>query len=193
MIIELKSIYKMSKIKRPFLFEFLDKYKFAFFWLNWFYPKAKEVSTVYKLYHFPWQKIFRINGNVPWPVHKTSMIIGYKNISLGKDSCPGLHLGCYVQAKGGIKIGNNLRMGPNVGLVSVKPSQTNYETWQETEPIEIGNNVWIGMNSVIMPGVKIGNNVSIGAGSIVLKNIPDSSIAAGNPCEVIKKKSPYKG
>lgn len=51
----------------------------------------------------------------------------------------------------------------------------------------IGDNVWIGGNTVICPGVHIGDNVVIGAGSVVTKDIPDSCIAAGNPCKVIRK------
>ena len=53
--------------------------------------------------------------------------------------------------------------------------------------ITIGDNVWIGGNTVICPGVNIGNNVVIGAGSVVTKDIPDWSLAAGNPCRVIRK------
>ena len=60
-----------------------------------------------------------------------------------------------------------------------------------SEPILIGDNVWIGSNSVILPGVKIGSNVVIGAGSIVTRSIPDNSIAFGNPCRVIKGENPY--
>lgn len=56
-----------------------------------------------------------------------------------------------------------------------------------TEPVKIGDNVWIGGNSVIFPGVTIGNNVTIGAGSIVTKDIPDNFFAFGNPCEVKKE------
>ena len=54
-------------------------------------------------------------------------------------------------------------------------------------PISIGNNVWIGGNTVILPGVTIGDNVVIGAGSVVTKNIPANMIAAGNPCRVIRE------
>ena len=53
--------------------------------------------------------------------------------------------------------------------------------------VTIGNNVWIGGNSVICPGVHIGDNCVIGAGSVVTKDIPDWSIAAGNPCKVIRQ------
>ena len=53
-------------------------------------------------------------------------------------------------------------------------------------PIKVGNNVWIGGNVVVLPGVTIGDNVVIGAGSIVNKDIPSKSVAVGNPCKVIK-------
>jgi acetyltransferase-like isoleucine patch superfamily enzyme len=51
----------------------------------------------------------------------------------------------------------------------------------------IGDNVWIGGNAVVCPGVWIGDNTVIGAGSVVTKNIPSNVIAAGNPCKVIRK------
>lgn len=53
--------------------------------------------------------------------------------------------------------------------------------------VTIGDNCWIGGNSVICPGVHIGSNVVIGAGSVVTKDIPDWCIAAGNPCRVIRE------
>ena len=53
-------------------------------------------------------------------------------------------------------------------------------------PVKIGNNVWIGGNVVILPGVTIGDNCTIGAGSVVTKDIPASSIAYGNPCKVAR-------
>ena len=53
--------------------------------------------------------------------------------------------------------------------------------------VTIGDNVWIGGNVVVCPGVHIGDNVVIGAGSVVTKDIPDWSVAAGNPCRVLKK------
>jgi len=54
--------------------------------------------------------------------------------------------------------------------------------------IEIGNDVWIGANSVILDGVKIGNGSVIGAGSVVTKNIESYCVAVGNPCKVIRKR-----
>ena len=54
-------------------------------------------------------------------------------------------------------------------------------------PVTIGDNVWIGGNVVICPGVTIGSNCVIGAGSVVTKDVPDWTVAAGNPCRVIRK------
>ena len=51
----------------------------------------------------------------------------------------------------------------------------------------MGNNVWIGGNVVVLPGVTIGDNVVIGAGSVINKDIPSNSVAVGNPCKVIKE------
>ena len=55
------------------------------------------------------------------------------------------------------------------------------------KPIKVGNNVWIGGNVTVLPGVSIGDNVVIGAGSVVTKDIPSNVIAVGNPCRVIKE------
>lgn len=54
-------------------------------------------------------------------------------------------------------------------------------------PITVGDNVWIGAGTHVMPGVTIGSNVVIGGGSIVVKDIPDNSVAVGNPCKVIRQ------
>lgn len=54
-------------------------------------------------------------------------------------------------------------------------------------PITVGDDVWFGANVTVLPGVKIGSNVVIGAGSLVNKDIPDNSLALGNPCKVVRK------
>ena len=55
------------------------------------------------------------------------------------------------------------------------------------KPITVGDNVWIGGNVVVLPGVTIGSNSVIGAGSVVTKDIPSNVVAVGNPCKVIKE------
>lgn len=60
-----------------------------------------------------------------------------------------------------------------------------------TKPIVVGNNVYIGNNTIILPGVTIGNNVIIGAGAVVSRNIPDDSVAVGVPARVVKSMDEY--
>lgn len=56
-----------------------------------------------------------------------------------------------------------------------------------TAPVVIGNNVWIGGGAILLPGITIGDNVVIGAGSVVTKDIPDNTVAYGDPCRVIRE------
>ena len=97
---------------------------------------------------------------------------------------------CTILDVAKVKIGDNCQMAPNVSIYTagqpIHPVSRNsgYEYGKE---VTIGNNVWIGGNSVICPGVTIGDHVVIGAGSVVTKDIPDWSVAAGNPCKVIRK------
>jgi acetyltransferase-like isoleucine patch superfamily enzyme len=139
------------------------------------------------------QKILGFNRSVPWPVHFTSQVTSWENIRKGRRVNPGYSTGNYIQAVNGILFGSNIRIGPNVCIISANHDIDDYDFHVKTKPIEIGNNVWIGANCVVLPAVRIGNNVVIGAGSIVGHDIPDNSIAAGNPCRVIREKPPYKG
>lgn len=97
---------------------------------------------------------------------------------------------CTILDVAKVTIGDNCQMAPNVAIYTaghpVHPDTRNtlYEYGIE---VQIGDNVWIGGNTVICPGVHIGSNVVIGAGSVVTKDIPDWHIAAGNPCRVIRK------
>jgi galactoside O-acetyltransferase/maltose O-acetyltransferase len=84
-------------------------------------------------------------------------------------------------------IGDNVRCGTNVMIGDRNGHERIYPDWQP-KPVTIGNNVWIGMNSIVMRGVTIGNNSIIGAGSIVTKDIPSNVIAAGIPCRVIRER-----
>ena len=89
-----------------------------------------------------------------------------------------------------VKIGDNCQMAPNVAIYTaghpIYPDTRN-SAFEYGKEVTIGDNVWLGGNSVVCPGVHIGDNVVIGAGSVVTKDIPDWSIATGNPCRVLRK------
>lgn len=99
------------------------------------------------------------------------------------------NVNCVMLDVGVIKIGDNVMFGPNVSLYTaghpIHP-ESRKSGYEYGLPITIGDNVWIGGSSVILPGITIGNNSVIGAGSIVTKDIPEGVIAAGNPCKVIR-------
>lgn len=89
-----------------------------------------------------------------------------------------------------VVIGDNCMMAPNVAIYTaghpVHPVSRN-SLYEYGIGVTIGDNVWIGGNTVILPGVHIGSNTVIGAGSVVTKDLPDWVVAAGNPCRVIRR------
>lgn len=111
---------------------------------------------------------------------------GY-NIEVGENFFANYNLTVLDVVK--VRIGKNAQIAPNVSIYTaghpIHPDSRNsgYEYGIE---VTIGDNVWIGGNVCIMPGVTVGDNVVIGAGSVVTKDIPDSVIAVGNPCRVVR-------
>ena len=91
---------------------------------------------------------------------------------------------------GDIYVGDRVMMGPNVVLATaghpVEP-ELRRNVAQFNLPIHIGANVWLGAGCIVLPGVTIGENSVIGAGSVVTRDIPANSVAAGNPCKVIRE------
>lgn len=88
-----------------------------------------------------------------------------------------------------VNIGNNVMLAPNVAIYTaghpIHPESRN-SLYEYGIGVTIGNNVWIGGNVVITPGINIGDNVVIGAGSVVTHDIPDNVVAVGNPCRVMR-------
>ena len=98
--------------------------------------------------------------------------------------------GCIFLDFGGVTIGDNVLLGPNVGIYTPEHAfdpELRAAGYEISRPIVIGDNVWIGGNSSIMGGVTIGSNTIIGAGSVVTHDIPDNVIAVGNPCRVLRE------
>ena len=89
-----------------------------------------------------------------------------------------------------ITIGNNVMLGPRVGLYTAgHPLDSQIRNEDQLEfglPIVIEDNVWLGANAIVLPGVTIGKNAVIGSGAVVTKDIPADSVAVGNPAKVIK-------
>ena len=117
------------------------------------------------------------------------------NIFLGNNSL--INMNCTLLDTGKITIGNNTLIGPDVKIyTAIHPLMANERIYTnesgqskirtKTAPVVIGNQVWIGGGTIILPGVTIGDNVVIGAGSVIIKSIPANTVACGNPCKIKK-------
>lgn len=85
-----------------------------------------------------------------------------------------------------ITIGDHVTLAPRVHVLAHDASTKGFLGYTRVANTKIGNHVFVGAGSIILPGVTIGNNVVIGAGSVVSKDIPESSVAVGNPARVVK-------
>lgn len=112
---------------------------------------------------------------------------GY-NIEVGKEFFANYNF--IVLDVGKVKIGDNFMCGPNVQISTAGHPlhpESRASGYEYGIDITIGDNVWIGGNVLVCPGVTIGSNVVIGGGSVVTKDIPDNMLAYGNPCRIIRE------
>lgn len=145
------------------------------------------------LFNFIVQKILRVNKSIPFMLHYTSRINDPKGIEI-EDSeesntvyqCFASSNGCYLNAFNGIKIAKNVMFASGVKLISANHDFTDRKKHIKTNPIIIEENVWLGANVVVLPGVKIGKNSIVGAGSVVTKDIELNVIVVGNPAKKLK-------
>ena len=165
------------------LFSFLNWVDSTFFrWIvKIVYPQYKRPREGYMkhykvLYDYIFmQKIMGFNRMVPWPVDFRSKVRGWRCIQKGIMCDPGDSPGVYINAFGGLKLGDNVEIAPNVTIVTTNHNKYDQRKTSPIKGVEIGNNVWIGANSVILPGSKIGDEVTIGAGCVISGKIPSKS------------------
>lgn len=109
-----------------------------------------------------------------------------KNIKIGKNVF--INSGCRFQDQGGITIGDGALIGHNVVLTTLNHDiNPNKRSNMHPAPIVIGNNVWIGANATVVPGVNIGDGAIVAAGAVVTRNVPPKVIVGGVPAKIIKK------
>lgn len=121
---------------------------------------------------------------------KIQTVSPYAKVSIGDNvKATGLSLQCRSIE---IRIGNNVKIGANCYITDsdfhcIEPDKRNASCFERDKPVIIEDNVWIGLNCIILKGVTIGENSIIGAGSVVTKNVDPDSIYAGNPAHFIRK------
>jgi acetyltransferase-like isoleucine patch superfamily enzyme len=157
----------------------------AYAWYKW---RAK-ISTRAEVELSAWLKLGR--GTVISSFTKIKAALG--PFTTG-ERC-GFGTGCFLAAgAGGIVMGDNVILGPNVSMIA-----SNYEYGQLDVPLEdqgqsskgirIGSNVWIGANSVVLDGTVLGDNTIVVAGSVVNRRFPSGCILQGNPAKILLKRS----
>jgi acetyltransferase-like isoleucine patch superfamily enzyme len=148
--------------------------------------ETRNTQTPISFRYWFYQKVLGINRSAYWQVHFTSIVTYPKNVVIGIETSPGMMPGCYIQGMGKVEIGDYTQIATNVGIIS--SNHDLYDTNKHIESsVKIGKYCWLGMNSVILPGVELGDFTIVGAGSVVTKSFKDGyCVVAGNPAKVIK-------
>ena len=129
------------------------------------------------------------NREARFPIDRRCQVISPQNLEFDPDDLNNFQsFGIYFQALGRIRIGKGTYIGPNVGLITANHDPADPELHLEPQPIELGKACWIGMNSVILPGVTLGDHTVVGAGSVVTKSFEQGyCVIAGNPARIIRE------
>lgn len=108
-----------------------------------------------------------------------------KNIAIGRNVF--INSGCHFQDQGGIAIGDGALIGHNVVLATVNHAlEPEKRRRNRYAPIRIGENVWIGSNATILPGVTLGDWAVVAAGAVVTKDVPPMTVVGGVPARVLR-------
>lgn len=182
------SIKQTAKILIGKLYAKRFHYDEKFLTGKWFTKENNYVGWNWVITNSKACKRLNTNLNVKWPVSPRTQVVGAQNIEFSPDDLNNFqHFGCYFQGKGKIIIGKGTYIAPNVGIITANHNINNLDTHQEAQNVILGEKCWVGMNSVILPGVILGDNTVVGAGSVVTKPFPNGHcIIAGNPAKKIR-------
>ncbi len=179
--------HRMSYLQR-----FIKKYNRSILhilledWLGWL-TRSLPAPLGFILRWMVYRALFKQMGSFCW-IYPNVYLTHTYGIEVGKTF--GINSGAVMDGRGGIKIGDDVMIGPNVVIAS-----SNHDYQQHAlpmarvdhvmAPVQIGNDVWIGANAVITPGVTIGDGVVVGAGAVVTKDVDAYCIVGGVPAKVI--------
>lgn len=186
------SALKKSLKKIPWI---RDRHLIATRWaLRLFYPKFQPASGQHIRYQTLcfygfFQRILRVNWQVPWPVHFTSKVSGWHKMEIAPGYPPGWSPGTYIQAFNGMIVEPECYLGPHVAFITANHDYHTgaMEAHLPADPIILRRGVWVGAHTTILPGVELGPGVIVGAGSVVTRSFPDGHVViAGVPARVVR-------
>ncbi len=138
------------------------------------------------------QEVRGINRGPYWPVHPSSLVVGWRNVLAGIETSPGAMPGCYIQALGPVILGDYTQVAPNVSIISANHKLEDLRE-HEIGRVEIGEYCWLGVGSVILPNVTLGSFTIVAANAVVTKPFPDGyCVLAGMPARVVKHLDPTR-
>ncbi|MEH7886348.1 acyltransferase [Bacillus sp. JJ1609] len=153
------------------------------------YFEEKRMGWLWAFLGLP-SKILGKHRNIPWPVGKNTLVSNGYNLLFDNSSINVFQMpGCYFQCHDAkITIGKNAQIAPNCGIITTNHNIYNPNEHIQGKDVVIGDNCWVGMNSVILPGVVLGDHTVVGAGSVVTKSYSEGYVViAGVPAKVIHK------
>jgi len=140
--------------------------------------------------NFVIQKILGYQRHIPYPVSFRMQVMNWENIHFHVDDLGNFQkCGSYFQAASDahIYIGHGTYIAANVGLITANHDLNDLSKAAPGKDINIGENCWIGMNCILLPGITLGPHTIVGAGSVVTKSFPDGNcVIAGNPARLLK-------
>lgn len=162
------------------------------------YLKGKEFSSYKYTSGWRWvmenffiQKIVGYQRHIPYPVSFRMQVMNWENIHFDVNDLSNFQkCGSYFQAASDahIYIGKGTYIAANVGIITANHDFNDLEKAARGENVNIGEKCWIGMNSMILPGVTLGEHTIVGAGSVVTKSFPDGNcVIAGNPAKLLRR------
>jgi len=187
----MKSVLKI--LARTFCVPIIRILGYIFFSKNYLTGRhfdGKALIGWYWVWRSIWlQKILGFNRMIPFPVSIFITISNPRNLIFHPDDINNFqHFGCYFQNfDGKIVIGRGTYIAPNVGIITANHDPVNPSKHLKGQDVVIGENCWIGMNSVILPGVILGDNTVVAAGAVVTKSFAEGyCVVGGVPARFIR-------
>lgn len=140
----------------------------------------------YSIRHFYYRNVLGVKLGKGSSIHMNTRINRFK-ISIGVNTV--INRNCYMDGRGGLEIGNNVSISPEVHLITASHTANSSTFDYVTAPIVINDYVWIGSRATILPGVVLGKGCVVATGAVVTKNVADFTIVGGVPAKKIGERT----